>query len=50
MITENKLVYGVGVNDLCYRTQVYEYVTKMEAKESGSLFFYANTTLHGNTC
>ena len=24
----NKLVYGVGVNDLGYRTQVYEYVTK----------------------
>ena len=24
----NKLVYGVGVNDLDYRTQVKEYVTK----------------------
>ena len=24
----NKLVYGVGVNDLDYRTQVYEYVTE----------------------
>ena len=24
----SKLVYGVGVNDLGYRTQVYEYVTK----------------------
>ena len=24
----NKLVYGVGVNDLDYRTRVYEYVTK----------------------
>ena len=24
----DKLVYGVGVNDLPYRTQVYEYVTK----------------------
>ena len=24
----NKLVYGVGVNDLGYRTHVYEYVTK----------------------
>ena len=24
----NKLVFGVGVNDLGYRTQVYEYVTK----------------------
>ena len=24
----NKLVCGVGVNDLGYRTQVYEYVTK----------------------
>ena len=24
----NKLTYGVGVNDLGYRTLVYEYVTK----------------------
>ena len=24
----NKLVYGVGVNDLDYRTQINEYVTK----------------------
>ena len=24
----NKLVYGVGINDLCYRTRVYEEVTK----------------------
>ena len=24
----NKLVYGVGVNDLGYRVQVYEYVTE----------------------
>jgi len=31
----NKLVHGVGVNDLDYRTQVYELVTKkMDAKES----------------
>ena len=28
----NKLVYGVGVNDLGYRTQVYEYVTKSGGK------------------
>ena len=28
----NKLVYGVGVNDLDYRTQVYEYVTENEGK------------------
>lgn len=46
----NKLVYGVGVNDLPYRTQVWEWVTKMEAKESGSLFFYAQTIHRGNTC
>ena len=24
----NKLVFGVGVNDLGYRTHVYEYVTE----------------------
>ena len=24
----NKLVFGVGINDLDYRTQVYEYVTE----------------------
>ena len=24
----NKLIYGVGVNDLGYRTQINEYVTK----------------------
>ena len=24
----NKLVFGVGVNDLDYRTHVYEHVTK----------------------
>ena len=46
----NKLVYGIGVNDLGYRTQVYEDVTKMEAKESGRLFFYANTMQRGKTC
>ena len=28
----NKLVYGVGVNDLGYMTQVYEYVTKNGGK------------------
>ena len=28
----NKLVYGVGVNDLDYRTQVYEYVTDNEGR------------------
>ena len=28
----NKLVYGVGVNDLPYRTQVYEYVTENGGK------------------
>ena len=28
----SKLVYGVGVNDLGYRTQVYEYVTKNGGK------------------
>ena len=28
----NKLVYGVGVNDLDYRVQVYEYVTDNEGR------------------
>ena len=28
----NKLVYGVGVNDLPYKTQVYEYVTENGGK------------------
>jgi geranylgeranyl pyrophosphate synthase len=28
----SKLVYGVGVNDLGYRTQVYEYVTENGGK------------------
>jgi len=28
----NKLIYGVGVNDLGYRTQVYEYVTENGGK------------------
>ena len=32
MITENKLVHGVGVNDLGYRTQAYEEVTKNGGK------------------
>ena len=47
----NKLVYGVGVNDLPYRTQVWEELTKkMEAKESGRLFLDANTMKCGKTC
>ena len=50
MITEAKLVHGVGVNDLGYRVHVMEEVTKMEAKESGSLFFYANTMQCGKAC
>ena len=29
----NKLVYGVGVNDLDYRTRVYEYVTEDGGKK-----------------
>ncbi len=33
-----KLVYGVGVNDLGYRVNVYEYVTKNGGKKSGNLF------------
>ena len=45
-----KLVWGVGVNDLPYRTQVYEYVTEMEARELGSMFFYANTIKRGKIC
>ena len=32
MITENKLVQGVGVNDLGYRVHVYEYVTENGGK------------------
>ena len=28
----NKLIYGVGVNDLCYRTQVKEELTKNGGK------------------
>ena len=32
MITEKKLVYGVGVNDLGYRVRVYEYVTENGGK------------------
>ena len=28
----NKLVYGVGVNDLPYKTQVYEELPKNEAR------------------
>ncbi len=34
-----KLVYGVGVNDLGYRTQVYEDVTKNGGKRTRKLVF-----------
>ena len=34
-----KLVFGVGVNDLGYRTQVYEYVTKDGGKRIKKLVF-----------
>jgi hypothetical protein len=34
-----KLVYGVGVNDLSYRTNVYEEVTKNGGKKSWELVF-----------
>ncbi len=34
-----KLVYGVGVNDLGYRTNVYEEVTKNGGKKSWELVF-----------
>ena len=34
-----KLVYGVGVNDLPYRTQVYEYVTENGGKRVRKLVF-----------
>ena len=27
-MTEKKFIYGVGINDLCYRTQVREELTK----------------------
>ena len=36
----NKLVCGVGVNDLGYRTQVYEYVTENGGKKSPEDCFY----------
>ncbi len=45
-----KLVYGVGINDLGYRVHVREEVTKMEAKEAGSLFFDAHTIQRGEKC
>ncbi len=35
----NKLVYGVGVNDLPYRTQVWEWVTKNGGKRIRKLVF-----------
>ena len=35
----NKLVYGVGVNDLPYRTQVWEYVTENGGKRVQKLVF-----------
>ena len=46
----NKLVYGVGVNDLPYRTQVWEWVTKNGGKRIRKLVFYAHTIHRGNTC
>ena len=46
----NKLTFGVGINDLGYRVQVWEDVTKNGGKKSGNLFFYANTMQRGNTC
>ena len=36
----NKLAYGVGVNDLGYRTQVYEAVTKDGGKKRQEACFY----------
>ena len=39
MITENKLVRGVGVNDLGYRTEVREWVTKDGGKKIRKLVF-----------
>jgi hypothetical protein len=35
----NKLVYGVGVNDLPYKTQVYEYVTENGGKRIRKIVF-----------
>ena len=46
----NKLVFGVGVNDLGYRTQVWEELPKNGGKKSGRLFFYANTIQRGKAC
>ncbi len=42
MITEKKLVHGVGVNDLPYRTHVYEYVTENGGKRIRKCVFICN--------
>ena len=46
----NKLVYGVGVNDLGYRVHVQEYVTKDGGKKGRNTVFkckyYTVWTLH----
>ncbi len=47
----DKLVYGVGINDLPYRTQVWEWVTKDGGKKkSGRLFLDAHTIKRGQAC
>ena len=46
----NKLIYGVGVNDLGYRVNVQEDVTENGGKRIRKSVFYANTTLCGKTC
>ena len=45
-----KLVYGVGVNDLPYRTQVWEWVTENGGKRVQKPVFYAKTMQRGETC
>ena len=46
----DKLTCGVGINDLSYRTQVNEEVTKNGGKRIRKSVFYANTIQCGKTC
>ena len=46
----NKLVCGVGVNDLDYRTQIKEDVTKNGGRRAQKTVLYANTMQRGKEC
>ena len=46
----NKLVFGVGVNDLGYRTQAYEEVTKNGGKRIRKIVLNADTIQCGKAC